>query len=197
MLFQNSEPIDILTVTNQLKKDGDLEIVGGPYYITQLTNRVASASNIEFHARIVLQKFIQRQMIRIASQTIQKSYDESTGVFDLLDFVEKELFTVAEGNIRKNYDEIKVVLNQAISNIEKARDQEGGISGIPSGFTELDRLTSGWQPSDLIICAARPGMGKTAFVLSMARNIAGQFKIPVACFSLEMSSASLSSFVLI
>ncbi|NQY68054.1 MAG: replicative DNA helicase, partial [Flavobacteriales bacterium] len=191
MLFQNSEPIDILTVTNQLKKDGDLEIVGGPYYITQLTNRVASASNIEFHARIVLQKFIQRQMIRIASQTIQKSYDESTDVFDLLDFVEKELFTVAEGNIRKNYDEIKVVLNQAISNIEKARDQEGGISGIPSGFTELDRLTSGWQPSDLIICAARPGMGKTAFVLSMARNIAVQFKIPVAFFSLEMSSVQL------
>ena len=181
LLFQNSEPIDILTVTNQLKKEGELQMVGGPYYISQLTNRVASASNIEFHARIILQKFIQRELIKIASETIRQSYEDSTDVFDLLDYVEKELFAVAEGNIRKNFDEIKVVLNEAITNIENARDQEGGISGVPSGFTELDRITSGWQPSDLIICAARPGMGKTAFVLSMARNIAVQFKIPFFC----------------
>ncbi|MCH7536177.1 MAG: replicative DNA helicase, partial [Bacteroidetes bacterium] len=191
ILFENSEPIDILTVTNQLKKDGDLEIVGGPYYITQLTNRVASASNIEFHARIILQKFIQRELIKISSETIQKSYEDTTDVFELLDYVEKELFAIAEGNIRKNFDEIKVVLNKAIANIEKAQEQEGGISGVPSGFTDLDRITSGWQKSDLIICAARPGMGKTAFVLSMARNIAVQFKKPVAFFSLEMSSVQL------
>ncbi|NQY08234.1 MAG: replicative DNA helicase [Flavobacteriales bacterium] len=191
LLFQNSEPIDILTVTNQLKKEGELQMVGGPYYISQLTNRVASASNIEFHARIILQKFIQRELIKIASETIRQSYEDSTDVFDLLDYVEKELFAVAEGNIRKNFDEIKVVLNEAITNIENARDQEGGISGVPSGFTELDRITSGWQPSDLIICAARPGMGKTAFVLSMARNIAVQFKIPLAIFSLEMASVQL------
>ena len=190
-LFQNSDPIDILTVTNQLKKEGELEAVGGPYYITQLTNRVASAANIEFHARIILQKFIQRELIKISSETIKQSYEDSTDVFDLLDYVEKELFAVAEGNIRKNFDEIKVVLNEAITNIEKARDQEGGVNGVPSGFTELDRITAGWQPSDLIICAARPGMGKTAFVLSMCRNIAVQFKIPVAIFSLEMSSVQL------
>ncbi len=190
-LFQRSEPIDILTVTTELRKRGELEIVGGPYYITQLTNRVASAANIEYHARIISQKHIQRELIRVSTDIIKKSYDDSTDVFELLDEAERNLFEIAEGNIRKDYDEMKNLMLKAIKQIELAKDKQDGISGVPTGFTELDRLTSGWQKSDLIILAARPGMGKTAFILSMARNSAVDYKKPVAIFSLEMSSLQL------
>lgn len=190
-LFQRSEPIDILTVTNELRSKGELDLVGGPYYISQLTNRVASAANIEFHARIIAQKHILRELIRISAETIKEAYDESTDVFTLLDTTEKELFSIAEGNIRKNYDKMSALLQEAIEQIQHAKDNQDGVSGVPSGFSDLDRLTSGWQRSDLIILAARPGMGKTAFVLSMARNIALDFKRPVAMFSLEMSSLQL------
>ncbi|MES2836797.1 MAG: replicative DNA helicase [Bacteroidota bacterium] len=190
ILFQNNEPIDILTVTSQLKKSGELEIVGGAYYITQLTNRIASAANIVFHARIILQKFIQRELIRISSETIRDAYEDSSDVFDLLDKAESNLFSIAEKNISKNYEGMNSLLKQAVEQIEKARHTEG-VSGVPSGFTALDRITSGWQPSDLVIMAARPGMGKTAFVLSLARNTAVQYKKGVAIFSLEMSSVQL------
>ena len=190
-LFQKTEPVDILTVTNQLKKVGELDIVGGPYYITQLTNRIASAANVEFHARIVSQKHIQRELIRISSDTIRDAYEDSTDVFDLLDKAESNLFAIAESNIRKNYDTMSTLIKQAIDQIEIAKNQKDGVSGVPSGFTELDRTTSGWQKSDLIIIAARPGMGKTAFVLSLARNTAVDFNKPVAVFSLEMSSIQL------
>ncbi len=190
-LFQKTEPVDILTVTNELKKSGELDIVGGPYYITQLTNRIASAANVEYHARIVSQKHIQRELIRISADTIKDAYEDSTDVFDLLDKAESNLFSIAESNIRKNYDSMSTLIGQAIKQIEIARNQKDGISGVQSGFTELDRTTSGWQKSDLIILAARPGMGKTAFVLSLARNTAVDFQKPVAVFSLEMSSIQL------
>jgi replicative DNA helicase len=189
-LFQNTEAIDILTVTTQLKKNGELDLVGGPYYVTQLTNRIASAANVEFHARIILQKFIQRELIRISSETIRDAFEDSTDVFDLLDKAESNLFSIAEKNIKKNYEGMHGLLKQAIEQINNARNTEG-VSGVPSGFTALDRITSGWQPSDLIILAARPGMGKTAFVLSLARNTAVQYKRGVAIFSLEMSSVQL------
>lgn len=190
-LFQRSEPIDILTVTTELKSRGELEFVGGAYYITQLTNRVASAANIEFHARIIAQKYIQRELIRISSDIITDAYDETTDVFTLLDKAETNLFAVAEGNIRKNYDSMSDLIRDAIKQIETAKSQEEGVIGVPSGFTALDRVTSGWQPSDLVIIAARPAMGKTSYVLSLARNAAVDFKIPVAVFSLEMSSIQL------
>jgi replicative DNA helicase len=190
-LFQKTQPVDILTVTNELKKTGELDIVGGPYFITQLTNRIASAANVEYHARIVSQKHIQRELIRISADTIKDAYEDSTDVFDLLDKAESNLFAVAESNIRKNYDSMSSLIGQAIKQIEIARTQKDGISGVQSGFTELDRTTSGWQKSDLIILAARPGMGKTAFVLSLARNTAVDFQKPVAVFSLEMSSIQL------
>ncbi len=190
-LFQKTEPVDILTVTNELKKAGELDIVGGPYFITQLTNRIASAANVEYHARIVSQKHIQRELIRISADTIKDAYEDSTDVFDLLDKAESNLFAIAESNIRKNYDSMSTLIGQAIKQIEIARNQKDGISGVQSGFTELDRVTSGWQKSDLIILAARPGMGKTAFVLSLARNTAVDFQKPVAVFSLEMSSIQL------
>jgi replicative DNA helicase len=190
-LFERSEPIDILTVTNELKKSGELDIVGGPFVITQLTNRVASAANIEFHSRIILQKHIQRELIRISSETIKDAYEDTSDVFNLLDRAEKNLFEVAQGNIRRNFQEMSQMVSEAYKQIEAARLHGTGITGVQSGFTQLDRITSGWQKSDLIVLAARPGMGKTAFVLSLARNAAIGFDRPVAVFSLEMSSVQL------
>lgn len=190
-LFERSEPIDILTVTQELRKSGELEITGGAYYISQLTNRVASAANAEYHARIIAQKYIQRELIKISTETIRDAYEETTDVFDLLDKAEKNLFDVVEGNIRKNYDSISTLMGKAIKEIEIARTQKSGIVGVPSGITGLDRATAGWQKSDMIIIAARPAMGKTAFVLSIARNAAIDHGKPVAIFSLEMSSLQL------
>ncbi|MBK6397130.1 MAG: replicative DNA helicase [Bacteroidetes bacterium] len=190
-LFERSEPIDILTVTNELKKSGELDIVGGPYAITQLTNRVASAANIEYHSRIILQKHIQRELIRISAETIKDAYEDTSDVFMLLDKAEKNLFEVAQGNIRRNYQEMSTMVSEAYKQIEAARLHGTGVTGVQSGFTDLDRITSGWQKSDLIIIAARPGMGKTAFVLSLARNAAIGFNRPIAVFSLEMSSVQL------
>ena len=190
-LFQRSEPIDILTVTQELKRTGELEIVGGAYYISQLTNRVASSANVEFHARIIAQKYIQRELIRISSDTIRDAYEETADVFDLLDHAERNLFSVVEGNIRKNYDKMSSLISQAMQQIEAAKNQKSGVSGVPSGFTDLDRMTSGWQNSDLVILAARPAMGKTAFVLTLARNAAVDFQRPIAVFSLEMASVQL------
>ncbi len=190
-LSTNERPIDILTVTEELKKNKQLEEVGGPYYISQLTSRVASAANIEFHARIIQQKYIQRELIRVTSDIQTKSYDESLDINDLLDYSESQLFEIAQGNIKKEIIKINLLIQDAIKQIEEASKRKDHLSGIPSGFTKLDRITSGWQRSDLIIIAARPSMGKTAFVLSMARNIAIDHRKPVAVFSLEMSSLQL------
>ena len=190
-LFSASESIDILTVTQKLRANGEIDAVGGPYYISQLTNRVASAAHAESHARILVQKFILREMIRISGKVIQNAYDETTDVFNLLDEAESELFAVAEGNIRKDYESMASLLFKAQNEIENAMLKEDGVNGVATGFTDLDRITSGWQKSDMIVVAARPGMGKTAFVLSMARNVAVDYQHPVAIFSLEMSSIQL------
>ncbi|MCB0429158.1 MAG: replicative DNA helicase [Flavobacteriales bacterium] len=190
-LFSKAEAIDILTVTNELKKSGNLDVAGGPYYISQLTNRVASAANVEFHARIILQKYIQRQLISLGSEMIRDGFEETNDAFDLLDKAGENLFNITEQNVRKNYDRMSTLLSQAIREIEAARNHTDGLTGVPTGFSKLDSVTSGWQRSDLDIIAARPGMGKTAFVLSIARNAAVQFNKPVAIFSLEMSSLQL------
>ncbi len=190
-LFARTEPVDILTVTNELKSSGELETVGGPFFIAQLTNRVASAANTEYHTRIIIQKFIQRELIRISSDIIKDAYEDTTDVFKLLDKAENELFSVAENNLRRNYINMESLVSNALKQIETAMKHQGSFTGVASGFTELDRVTSGWQPSDLIIVAARPGMGKTAFVLTIARNAALDFDKPVAIFSLEMASVQL------
>jgi replicative DNA helicase len=190
-LSTHEKPVDLLMVTQELKDRNQLDEIGGPGYIAQLTRRVASAAHIEFHSRIIAQKFIQRELIRVSSEIQAKSYDDSLDVDDLIDFSETSLFQVAERNIKKETVPIKPVLNEAIQLIEKARHQKDGLSGVPSGFTALDRITSGWQKTDLIIVAARPSMGKTAFVLSMARNMAVDHNRGVAVFSLEMSSIQL------
>lgn len=191
-LFNSSppQPIDLLTVSAQLKKDGKLELAGGDFYLINLTQKIASSAHINFHARIILQKFIQRQLISISSSLIEDCYDESMDVFDLLDKAESNLYEVTQGNLKKGYESAQSLVSQAKQRIEEISNREG-LSGIPTGFRKLDELTSGWQPSDLIIIAARPGMGKTAFVLSMARNIAVDGNSPVAVFSLEMSSVQL------
>ncbi|MCK0114872.1 replicative DNA helicase [Gelidibacter sp. F63206] len=189
-LFENSEPVDLLTVSSQLKKDAKLELVGGDFYLISLTQRVSSSAHIEFHARIILQKFIQRSLIKISNEIIEEAYDETKDVFDLLDQAEAKLYEVTQGNIKKSTETAQSLVIQAKKKIEDISNKEG-LSGIPSGFDKLDKLTSGWQESDLIIVAARPGMGKTALTLSMARNIAVEHNIPVAFFSLEMASVQL------
>ena len=189
-LFQDSQPIDLLTVSSQLRKKEKLESVGGEFYLVQLSQRVASSAHIEFHARIILQKFIQRSLIRISNEIIESSYKESTDVFDLLDEAESKLYDVTQGNIKNSSKSAQNLVMEAKKKIEEISRQDG-LSGISTGFEKLDKLTSGWQPSDLIIIAARPGMGKTALTLSMARNIAVIKQIPVAFFSLEMSSIQL------
>jgi len=189
-LFENTEAIDLLTVSNQLRKEGLLEKVGGEYYLIQLTQKVASSAHIEFHARIILQKYIQRSLIKISSEIIEESYDEATDVFDLLDSAETKLYEVTQGNIKRSTETAHSLVIQAKNRIQEISNKEG-LSGVPSGFDKLDKLTSGWQPSDLVIIAARPGMGKTALTLSMARNMAVGHNIPVAFFSLEMSAVQL------
>ena len=189
-LFQNSEPIDLLSVSNQLKKDGKLDLAGGDFFLIGLTQKVASSAHIEFHARIILQKYIQRSLIKISNEIIEEAYDETKDVFDLLDKAESKLYEVTQGNIKKSSETAQDLVIQAKKKIEEISNKEG-LSGIPTGFNKLDKLTSGWQPSDLIIVAARPGMGKTALTLSMARNIAVDQNIPVAFFSLEMASVQL------
>lgn len=189
-LFESSEPVDLLTVSARLKQNKRLDAVGGDFYLIQLTKKVSSSAHIEFHSRIILQKFIQRSLIKISSEIIQEAYDDGTDVFDLLDSAESKLYEVSQGNIKKSSETAQSLVIQAKKKIEEISNKEG-LSGIPSGFDRLDKLTSGWQPSDLIIVAARPGMGKTALTLSMARNIAVNSNIPVAFFSLEMSSVQL------
>jgi replicative DNA helicase len=189
-LFTDSQPVDLLTVSAQLRKNGKLEIAGGDYYLIQLTQKISSSAHIEFHSRIILQKFIQRSLIKISSEIIEDSYDESTDVFDLLDKAESKLYDITQGNIKRSSETAQSLVIQAKKRIEEIAGKEG-LSGVATGFDSLDKVTSGWQPSDLIIIAARPGMGKTAFVLSMARNVAIEYGHPVALFSLEMSSVQL------
>lgn len=189
-LFEQIQPIDLLTVSAQLKKNGKLELSGGDFYLIQLTQKISSSANIEFHTLIIIQKFIQRSLIRISAEIIEESYDDTTDVFDLLDRAESKLYEVTQGNIKKSSETAQSLVSQAKKRIEEIAAQEG-LSGIATGFDLLDKLTSGWQPSDLIIIAARPGMGKTAFVLSMARNIAIDYGHAVALFSLEMASVQL------
>jgi replicative DNA helicase len=195
-LFAKQEPVDTLTVVEQLRRNGQIDDVGGPAYIAQLTRKVLSSANAEYHARIILQKFIQRELISLSSEVIKKAYEDTTDVFDLLNTAEEKLFAVSENHLRYNMNTLPKLLQAARENIEIASKRENHLSGVPSGFTELDRMTSGWQNSDLVIIAARPAMGKTAFVLSLARNIAVMNKKAVAVFSLEMSALQIATRLL-
>ena len=185
------KPIDLYTVTEQLKVRGELKKVGGAAYLAQLTQKVGSAANVEFHAKIIAQKYVQRELIRSATEIQRRSYDEDQDVTDLIGFAEGEIFKVAEGHVKRSVQNAKDILAKALMQIEEASKNTSAFNGVPSGFMALDRVTMGWQPSDLVIIAARPSMGKTAFVLSMARNMAIDHQAPVAFFSLEMSAVQL------
>ncbi len=185
------KPIDLYTVTEELKVNKRLKEVGGATYLAQLTQKVGSAANVEFHAKIIAQKYVQRELIRSATEIQRRSYDESTDVTDLIGFAEGEIFKVAEGHVKRSVQSAKDILAGALKQIEEASKNSSSINGVPSGFKAIDTVTLGWQLSDLIIIAARPSMGKTAFVLSMARNIAVDHERGVAFFSLEMSAVQL------
>lgn len=184
-------PVDIITVTEELRKQGDLELVGGPFYITQLSSKVVSSANIEYHARIIAQKHLARELISYTSRIQTRAFDETIDIDDLMQDAEGELFEISQQNMKKDYTQINPVIDNAFELLRKAAARTDGLSGLETGFTQLDKITSGWQNSDLIIIAARPAMGKTAFVLSMAKNITVNYHQPVAIFSLEMANVQL------
>ncbi len=192
-LFDESKPIDILTVTSELRSSGKLDAVGGPYYISELTNRVGSSANIEFHARILVEKYLLRELIKISTRIQSLAYEETTDVFELLDDAERALYNISTGNLKGDYISMKDLIRKSLEELEEIMKnrEDAGYTGVPTGFSALDRITSGWQKSDLIIIASRPAMGKTSLVLSMARNAAVDFKKTVAIFSLEMSAIQL------
>jgi replicative DNA helicase len=192
-LQQKSQPIDILTVVEELRRKDELDAVGGAYFVTKLTNAVTSSAHIEAHSRILVQKFIQRELIRLSGEIISDAYEDSTDAFELLDEAEQKLFDITNSYVKRNYSDIGSVLVKAIERIEELRHRTDDISGVPSGFTKLDKVTNGFQPTDLIIIAARPSVGKTAFALNLARNAAMHPTKPTAVgvFSLEMSNAQL------
>ncbi|MEG2156542.1 MAG: replicative DNA helicase [Bacteroidaceae bacterium] len=190
-LSLKQHPVDILTVTEQLKQTGELEEAGGRFYITQLSAGVSSSAHIEFHARIIAQKHLSRELITYTSSIQTKAFDETQDVADLMQEAEGKLFEISQQNMKKDYTQIDPIIKDAYDMLQKAAAQDGGLSGLPSGFHDLDKMTCGWQNSDLVILAARPAMGKTAFALSMAKNMAVDYHIPVAVFSLEMSNVQL------
>lgn len=197
-LADKNMPIDILTVVEELKLRGTLEMVGGPYYITRLTNSVVSTANLEAHARIVLQKFVQRELIRISSEIISDAYEDGTDVFDLMDDAEEKIFTITNNFLKTDYKEMSTSITEAVNRIDDLRNRSEDISGVPSSFQKLDKITFGWQPTDLIILAARPSVGKTAFALNLTRNAALHPTKPtgVGFFSLEMSASQLVQRIL-
>ena len=193
-LFGKSQPIDLLTVTEELRKNAKLEEVGGAFYLSELTNKIASSANVEYHARIIIQKFIQRELIRISNDIIRDAYEDTTDVFDLLDTAEKRIYEITDKNLRNSVQGIGQLVSKSILQIDGLINREDGLleDSVPSGYLELDKMTSGWKATDLVIIAARPSMGKTAFVLNLARNAAVDFNMPVAIFSLEMGAVQLA-----
>ena len=185
------KPVDIMTVTEELRHKGTLEEVGGPSYIVELSSQVASSAHIEYHAHILAQKFLARQLIQFASMIETDAFDETVDVDDLMQKAEGALFEISQKNMLQDYVQIDTIVDQAHQLLLQAANREGGLTGVPSGFRKLDDITAGWQPSDLIIIAGRPAMGKTSFALSIAKNIAVDYRKPVAFFSLEMNNVQL------
>ena len=190
-LSMNERPIDVLTVTEQLSKNGVLEEIGGPGYIAELSSRVATSANIEYHANIVAEKYISRQLITYTSTIGKKAFDETCDPKDVIAEAESMLFDIAQTNVKKDYVHVSPLIKEASQIMMAASKNNGDVTGISTGYKRLDELTSGWQNSDLVIIAGRPAMGKTAFALSMAKNIAADQNVPMAFFSLEMSGVQL------
>ncbi|OFY42672.1 MAG: replicative DNA helicase [Bacteroidetes bacterium GWF2_40_14] len=196
-LASKHAPVDIFTISEELKNVGDLETVGGTVYLSQLSMKIGAAAHIDYHAKILLQKYIQRELIGISYEVQRDSFDDNISVDDLLDTTQQKIFTLSDRNMKRDTQAIQFVISQAIDDLQSTQLREDGLSGVPSGYTSIDRVTLGWQPSDLIIIAARPSVGKTAFVLTMARNMSVDHNVPVAFFSLEMSSLQLAKRLMI
>ncbi len=192
-LFDKGTPVDLLTITEELRKTNELEIVGGAYYLTRLTMSVLSSAHVEAHARLVMEKFIQRELIRISGSVINDAYEDSTDVFDLLDKAESGLYEITDKHLRKNFKSLQEVLVRTVNEIDESRKKTDDINGVPSNYMGLDAITGGWQKTDLIILAARPAVGKTAFTLNLAMNAAMNAgkQFPVALFSLEMGAGQI------
>lgn len=190
-LSLNEDPVDIMTVVEELKREGTLDDIGGAGYILELSERVASSAHIEYHAKILAQKYLARQLISFASVIETKAFDETVDVDELMQEAEGSLFELSQKNMRQDYTQIDPVVKQAVEILQKAAANKGGLTGIPTGYAKLDDYTSGWQRSDLVIIAGRPAMGKTSFALSLAKNIAVDYDTPIAFFSLEMNNVQL------
>ena len=190
-LNMEEKPVDIMTVAEQLRREGTLDEVGGPAYIVELSSHVASSAHIEYHAHVLAQKFLARQLISYASRVETNAFDESLDIDLVMQKAEGELFEISQKNMRQDYTQIDPVISQAVDILQKASASSGGLTGIPTGYGKLDDFTSGWQKSDLVIIAGRPAMGKTSFALSLAKNIAVDYREPIAFFSLEMNNVQL------
>ena len=195
-LVNEHSSVDLLTVSQKLKEQGNFEVVGGASELAGLTQKVGAAAHIEYYIKILKQKCIQRELITASYAILKDSYDDSVNVDQLIDMAQTKIFAAIQNNVKKDVQEIGSVINQAISDIERLQESTG-LSGVPSGFPSLDRVTFGWQPSDLIIVAARPSMGKTAFVMNIARNAAVDHHMPVAFFSLEMPAIQLAKRMMV
>lgn len=194
LLFVNSQPVDSRTVVNELRKAGKLEFAGGTLAIAQLASQAASAAQIEYHGRVIVERAMKRDLISIASEIHHSSYEDTVNPTDLLDLAERKIFGISRNNVKREIQSVKSVMQLALNLLNSSIQQtSSSLRGVPSGFSELDRLTSGWQKSDLVILAARPGVGKTAFVISILRNAAVDHKRPVALFSLEMASSQITN----
>jgi len=190
-LSMNEKPVDVLTVSEQLAHNGTLNDAGGPTYLAEISSHVASSAHIEYHARIVAQKSLARQLIQYASDVETKAFDETLDVDEVMQQAEGALFELSQKNMKKDYTQIDPIIDLAQKTIQAAAANKDGLTGVPTGYHKLDDITSGWQSSDLVIIAGRPAMGKTSFALSLAKNIAADYKVPTAFFSLEMSNVQL------
>lgn len=191
-LSEKNEPVDIITLTDYLKKSNELEAVGGISYLSQLANMVPTAANVRYHAKIVREKAVLRALIHASTNIAAMVYEESSDAFKMVDDAERMVFEIADNRNKNAFASMNSVVKDTIKQIEKLHGKQEDITGMPTGFKDLDELTSGLQPGDLIIIGGRPGMGKTAFALNIAQNVAVERREPVAIFSLEMSKEQLA-----
>ena len=182
--------IDLVTVSEKLRQQGNLEAIGGPVVLASLSQNIGAAAHIEYYIKILKQKTIQRDLITASYEILKQSFDESTNVDDLIDNAQTKVFAAIQNNVKRDVQDIGSIINSVLDNLQELQGQTG-LSGVPSGYPNIDRITQGWQKSDLIILAARPSVGKTAFTLNIARNAAVDANMPVAVFSLEMSADQL------
>jgi len=191
-LFERNEPIDLLTVTAMLRKRNQLEEVGGASYLSNLLESSPTSANIVFHAKLVREKAVLRDLIKTSTEIISQSYEDSDDVEELLDKAEKSIFEISEKKVQPSFYHIKEIIKEGFKGLEKLFDKKGIITGVQTGFIDFDQKTSGLQPSELIILAGRPSMGKTALSLNIAANVGIREGKPVAIFSLEMSKEQLA-----